>query len=153
TDYQDNAPRPARGTAGTRGESARGGEATAANEGGRGAAGGGGRQGGRGAGPAGAPPRGPQGRPGFAVRPDGKLLKTLGKPGGALAPDCCFQPNDVLVAPNGEIFVALGHGATSPSEIVKFSKDGRIVKRWGKTGTGPGEFDQPHALAMDSRGR
>src|SRR5262249_28137800 len=33
------------------------------------------------------------------------------------------------------------------------SKDGKIAKRWGRNGTGPGEFDQPHTLAMDSRGR
>jgi hypothetical protein len=28
-----------------------------------------------------------------------------------------------------------------------------MIKEWGKLGTGNGEFDQPHALAMDSRGR
>ncbi len=28
-----------------------------------------------------------------------------------------------------------------------------MIKTWGKLGTGPGEFDQPHALAFDSKGR
>jgi hypothetical protein len=110
----------------------------------------GGRQGGRGN--AGPLPGATIGHQVFKFSPDGKLLMTLGKVGGALEPDCCFQPDDVLVAPNGEIFVSLGHGQ-GKSEIVKFSKDGKIIKRFGKNGTGPGEFDQPHALAMDSRGR
>jgi sugar lactone lactonase YvrE len=37
--------------------------------------------------------------------------------------------------------------------VLKFSKDGKFTRSWGKLGTAPGEFDQPHALAMDSRGR
>jgi hypothetical protein len=56
------------------------------------------------------------------------------------------------VTRSGEIFVSQGHGQ-GKSEILKFSKDGKLIKRWGQTGTGPGEFDQPHALAMDSRDR
>jgi hypothetical protein len=36
---------------------------------------------------------------------------------------------------------------------VKFDKEGKFIKTWGKKGSGPGEFDTPHALAMDSRGR
>ena len=74
---------------------------------------------------------------------------TLGKPGGGVDPDFFFQPNDVFVTKKGEIFVSQGHGQ-GKSELLKFSKDGTLIKRWGQTGTGPGEFDQPHALAMDS---
>ena len=77
---------------------------------------------------------------------------TLGTPGGATGEDFFYQPNDVLVAPNGDIFVAEGHGAAS-NRIFKFDKSGKLIKTWGKKGTGPGEFDQPHALAMDSQGR
>jgi len=131
TDGQDNAPVPQRGAGG----------------------GGGGR--GRGEAPSG--PIGP--RPGatignqvFKFSPDGKVLLTLGKPGGAAAPDYFYQPNDVVTAPNGDIFVAEGHGAGN-NRILKFDKTGKFIKEWGKLGTAPGEFDQPHALAMDSRGR
>ena len=88
----------------------------------------------------------------YKFSPEGKLLMTLGKAGGAREPDFFFQPNDVLVAPNGDIFVAEGHGGDN-SRILKFTKDGKFIKAWGKKGSGPGEFDQPHALAMDSRGR
>ena len=88
----------------------------------------------------------------FKFSPDGKLLMTLGKPGGAAEPDYFYQPNDVLVAPGGDIFVSEGHGGAN-SRILHFSKDGKLIKSWGKKGTGRGEFDQPHALAMDSKGR
>lgn len=91
----------------------------------------------------------------FKFSPDGRLLMTLGKAGGATGADYFSQPNDVLVAPNGDIFVAEGHSsaATAHARILKFSSDGRLLKTWGRKGTGPGEMDQPHALAMDSRGR
>ena len=77
---------------------------------------------------------------------------TLGKPGGSAEPDYFYQPNDVVTAQNGDIFVAEGHGGAN-SRILKFTKDGRLTAVIGKKGTGPGEFDQPHALAFDSKGR
>ena len=88
----------------------------------------------------------------FKFSPEGKLLLTLGKPGGAGGPDYFYQPDDVVVAPNGDIFVSEGHGGTN-ARIFKFTKDGKLITAWGKKGAGPGEFDTPHALAMDSRGR
>jgi DNA-binding beta-propeller fold protein YncE len=91
----------------------------------------------------------------YKFSPDGKLLLTLGKAGGAKGAEFFYQPNDVLVAPNGDVYVADGHSSsdTANARIFKFSKDGTLLATWGKKGTGPGEFDQPHALAMDSRGR
>jgi DNA-binding beta-propeller fold protein YncE len=86
--------------------------------------------------------------------PDGKLLMRLGKAGVAgSGPDEFNAPSAVLVAPNGDIFVADGHGGNTNARIVKFSKDGKFIKTWGKKGSAPGEIDIPHALAMDSRGR
>src|SRR5215471_1372551 len=85
---------------------------------------------------------------------DGKLLMTLGKPGVAGTTHDTFNaPSDILVAPNGDIFVADGHGGDTNARIVKFNKDGKFLKEWGKKGKGPGEFDVPHNLAMDSAGR
>src|SRR4029077_20541181 len=65
------------------------------------------------------------------------------------------------VAPNGDLFVAEGHSSraatdstpASPARVFKFSKDGKLITSWGQWGHGPDDFDQPHALAMDSRGR
>jgi sugar lactone lactonase YvrE len=97
----------------------------------------------------------PKGHRVFKFSPDGKLLMTLGQPGGGRDSAYFYQPNDVLVAPNGDIFVAEGHSsaAGANARILKFNKDGRLLKTFGTRGTGPGELDQPHALAMDSRGR
>ncbi len=106
---------------------------------------------------AGTPPPPPptKGHQVFKFSTDGKLLMTLGKAGGARDPEFFFQPNDVLVAPNGEIFVSEGHtsAAGATARVLKFSKDGKFIKSWGKLGQAPGDFDQPHALAMDSKGR
>jgi len=86
--------------------------------------------------------------------PEGKVLLTLGQAGVAGdGPDKFNQPSDVITAPNGDIFVADGHGGNSNARIVKFTKEGKFIKAWGKKGSAPGEFDIPHALAMDSRGR
>jgi len=84
--------------------------------------------------------------------PEGKVLMTLGTRGGAAAPGYFYQPNDVLVAPNGTIFVSEGHGGAN-ARILKFSKDGKLLKTWGTKGPGDGQLNIPHALAMDSRGR
>ena len=90
----------------------------------------------------------------FKFSPDGKVLMTLGKPGvTGEGPDTFNAPSAVLVAPNGDIFVGDGHGNNTNNRIVKFDKTGKFIKTWGKKGTGPGEFDTPHTLAMDSRGR
>ncbi|MFQ5738900.1 MAG: peptidyl-alpha-hydroxyglycine alpha-amidating lyase family protein [Acidobacteriota bacterium] len=86
--------------------------------------------------------------------PRGEVLMRLGKAGVAGDGEDTFNgPSDVLVAPNGNIFVADGHGAGGNNRIVKFSADGTFIKAWGQKGCGPGEFSDPHALAMDSQGR
>ena len=86
---------------------------------------------------------------------DGKTLRTLGKPGVNVETHDTFgAPTDVLVAPGGDIFVSDGHqGCNCDSRIVKFSKDGKFIKEFGTKGSGPGELNMPHTLAMDSRGR
>jgi hypothetical protein len=87
----------------------------------------------------------------FKFSPEGRILMTLGKPGVAGdGPDTFNGPTDVAIAVNGDIFVSDGHGN---SRVVKFSKDGAFVKAWGRRGSAPGEFDTPHTIAIDSRGR
>lgn len=116
--------------------------------------GGGGRGRGRGGASGGAAAPSTQGHQVYKFNPDGKLLMTLGKAGGGRGEgQFFFQPNDVLVAPSGEIFVSEGHSGTSPSRILKFSKDGTLLSTWGENGPAAEQFDQPHALAMDSQGR
>jgi sugar lactone lactonase YvrE len=101
--------------------------------------------------------------------PTGELLMSLGtagKPGSG--PDQFNQPNDVITAPDGSIFVSDGHsgqGMTSDealqkglasgatARIIKFSADGTRLMEWGKLGVRHGEFRTPHAMAFDAEGR
>jgi streptogramin lyase len=86
----------------------------------------------------------------------GQHLLTLGVRGGAREPRYFWQPNDVLVAPNGDIFVAEGHSNNpelASARILKFDRAGNFIMEWGQMGNGPTDLMQPHALAMDSRGR
>ena len=90
----------------------------------------------------------------FKISPTGRVLMTLGQAGVAGdGPDVFNRPSDVLVVPNGNIFVADGHGGDSNARIVKFDKEGKFIKTWGKKGSGPGEFDTPHGLVLDPQGR
>src|SRR5439155_622622 len=91
----------------------------------------------------------PEGRTWGSFSPDGKLLMTLGRAGGRGEPGYFWQPNDVLVAKNGDIFVAEGHASndSANARILKFDKKGKFLKAWGHKGSGPGAMDQPHALA------
>jgi hypothetical protein len=94
----------------------------------------------------------------FKMTRDGRVLLTLGKKGIAGSGNDEFDaPTEVAIAPNGDIFVADGHTgggtAVGNARIVKFDKTGKFIKAWGKKGMGLGEFDVPHTLAFDSRGR
>ena len=90
--------------------------------------------------------------------PEGKVLLTLGKAGGnqpgqPADPASFYQPNDVITYPNGDILVAEGHGGTH-ARLIRFNKDGKFLREFGKLGFGlEGEFNQPHGLAFDSKGR
>jgi sugar lactone lactonase YvrE len=91
----------------------------------------------------------------FKLSPTGKVLMVLGKAGvPGDGPDTFNQPNAVAIAPNGDIFISDGHSAARDNaRVVKFSKDGKFIKQWGGHGTAPGQFEVPHTLAFDSRGR
>ena len=91
----------------------------------------------------------------FKFSPDGRLLMTLGTPGGGRDDEYFYQPNAVVTALNGDIYVAEGHSdaPTANARILKFDKTGTFLRSWGTRGSGDGQMLQPHALAMDSRGR
>ena len=86
--------------------------------------------------------------------PSGEVLMVLGTPGVAgSGPDHFNAPADVVIADNGDIFVADGHANNTNNRVVKFDKEGNFIKAWGKSGYAPGEFRTLHAIAMDTRGR
>ena len=99
-------------------------------------------------------PDGTRGHQVIKFSPTGQVLMTLGTPGKAGGGRNSFNaPADVVVADNGDIFVADGHGDNTNNRVVKFSQDGTYLMEWGKTGYGPGEFRTLHAIAMDNDGR
>jgi len=95
------------------------------------------------------------------MSPDGRVLMRLGMAGMSGGGAGMFHdPADVVTAPGGDIFVADGHGAVALdlppdtiTRIIKFSKDGKFIKAWGSLGSGPSQFRNAHALALDSQGR
>ena len=79
----------------------------------------------------------------------GQLLMTLGVKGKAGTDDKTFnKPSDIAFAKNGDFYVSDGYGN---SRVVKFSRDGKYLFAWGKPGRGPGEFQLPHSIAVDSK--
>jgi DNA-binding beta-propeller fold protein YncE len=88
------------------------------------------------------------------ISPDGRILLTLGKAGTTGDNDSreLFDgPADVFIATNGDIFVADGY---RNSRVVQFSKDGKFVRKIGGVkGSEPGQFNIPHSVVVDSRGR
>jgi DNA-binding beta-propeller fold protein YncE len=81
----------------------------------------------------------------------GKLLLTIGKKNQPGAKHNQFdKPTDVAVTPTGDFYVADGYGN---SRVVKFSGQGKYLKEWGRKGTRPGEFNLPHAICLDRKGR
>ncbi len=89
----------------------------------------------------------------FKFSPEGKLLMTLGRKGVVgdnESHDAFNGVADLVIAKNGDIFIA--DGESTNTRIVKYSKDGKFVSWWGGLGTEPGKFDEPHSIAIDSRG-
>lgn len=86
--------------------------------------------------------------------PEGEVLMRLGEKGNPGNSQTQFlRPSDLLVAPDGSLFVVDGHHASGNNRVVKFDSEGNFLMEWGETGTGDGQFRDPHALAMDSQGR
>ena len=57
--------------------------------------------------------------------------------------------SDIAFGPNGRLFISDGYGN---ARILEYNSKGQRVKQWGRAGTGPGEFRQPHGIAVDDRG-
>lgn len=56
---------------------------------------------------------------------------------------------DIAFAPNGHLFISDGYGN---ARVLEYSRDGKRIREWGSAGTGPGQFHQPHGIAVDSDG-
>jgi hypothetical protein len=79
---------------------------------------------------------------------DGKqLAMALGEAGVGGNDEKHFgRPTDIAWLPDGTIFVSDGY---VNSRIVKFDKNGKYLMSWGSKGTGPAQFNLPHAIDID----
>jgi sugar lactone lactonase YvrE len=92
--------------------------------------------------------------------PTGELLMTIGTRGQAgewneaAGVRLLNQPNDIAIAPNGDIFVAQGHtpGPKGDARVLKFDRNGRFIAQWGGKGKEPGQFEVAHGIAIDRQG-
>jgi DNA-binding beta-propeller fold protein YncE len=83
--------------------------------------------------------------------PKGERLLTLGVKGKAGEDSGTFnKPTDLAWAPDGSFYVSDGYGN---SRVVKFTKDGKYVSAWGSKGSGQGQFNLPHSVAVDAKGQ
>lgn len=100
----------------------------------------------------------------YKFTPQGELLMTLGTPGkesdtGVKNKDYRTQtqlagpfnmPTNVAFSPEGDIYVSDGYGN---ARVHRFSADGELLASWGELGSGPGQFELPHGVAIDGNGK
>jgi DNA-binding beta-propeller fold protein YncE len=87
----------------------------------------------------------------FKFNPEGKLLLGLGqldKPGDGN--DQFNQPTDIAFGPDGEFYVSDGYGN---NRVMKFAASGKFLTSWGSKGKARGEFNLPHSIVIDAKGR
>jgi|GEM_PF-195473 outer membrane protein assembly factor BamB len=87
----------------------------------------------------------------FQLSPEGKLLGMLGvmdQPSEDL--DKFNKPTFIVFGPNKNSYVIDGYGN---SRVVHYRDGGKHPEAWGKAGSGPLEFNQPHTGVIDTQGR
>jgi DNA-binding beta-propeller fold protein YncE len=85
---------------------------------------------------------------------NGKLLLTIGEFGVPGTDPYHFTAvSDVIVGPDGSIYVADGHDAKTNGRVLKYDRNGRFILQWGKVGAEPSDFNPPHGFAFDHEGR
>jgi DNA-binding beta-propeller fold protein YncE len=87
----------------------------------------------------------------YKLNQDGKEIMRLGTKGVSGTSNSTFNlPTDIAFAPNGDLYVTDGYGS---ARVVKFSREGKYISQWGTRGSGPGQFELPHNLVIDTQGR
>ena len=87
----------------------------------------------------------------FELDPGGSVLRVLGQKAVPGADGTHFdKPTDVAFLSDGSILVSDGYGN---ARIAEFASDGSFRKAWGSAGKGAGQFNLPHAVAVDAADR
>lgn len=81
------------------------------------------------------------------MNPEGEVLLTINPDDTPLM----NEPTDLAIGLEGEIFVLVGHGQGEP-HVLKFDREGELLRSWGEQGTGPSQFDTPHSVVIDTEG-
>ena len=82
---------------------------------------------------------------------NGKVLMTLGMEGVTGNGSNTFDmPPGVAVAANGNVFVTDGHrrNELKTGRVVEFDRTGTFIRTWGRLGSEPGNFNDPHDIAI-----
>lgn len=86
----------------------------------------------------------------FEFTANGEQVRALGVVNEPGADETHFnEPTDVAIANDGSIFISDGYGN---SRVVKYSAAGEYLLEWGTRGSGPGQFNVPHGIAIDRGG-
>ena len=72
-----------------------------------------------------------------------------GPPGAGVEGESFQRPTDVTWDAQGNIYVADGYGN---ARVAKYDRNGKWLKNWGSRGTGPGQFNIVHGIAIDAQG-
>lgn len=82
--------------------------------------------------------------------PSGHVLLSLGESGVAGEDSAHFnQPTDIAFAANGDVYISDGYGN---ARVVQYNRRGSFIRQWGSRGSGPSQFNLPHAIQVDSKG-
>jgi DNA-binding beta-propeller fold protein YncE len=102
------------------------------------------------------------------IGPDGRLLMTLGVPGQrgdwdeARGQRLLWQPLHLAFAPNGDIYIGMGHANESPNDtdksptnksgaarVLHLDKNGKFINQWSGNNAGQGHFSMVHGIAIN----
>jgi hypothetical protein len=105
------------------------------------------------------------------ISPQGKLLMTIGERGHrgdwveSNGQRLLWQPMDVAIGPNGDIFIPEGHGDESPNDVdspdptnnqgaarvIHLDRNGKFINQWYGDRVGQGRFYMAHTAAVDPK--
>jgi len=102
------------------------------------------------------------------LSPGGKLLMTLGVKGQrgdwdeAKGQRLLWQPLALAFAPNGDVYIGMGHANESPNDtdksvadrsgaarVLHLDKNGKFINQWFGNAAGPGHFSMVHGIAIN----